>query len=142
MSSRNSSAAPSSDLPVTRQQRRAWAREKAKQLAKDAKRREQGGQAGHRGVGRELLPAEEIDEVVDHYPTECRGCQREFTDLEMVPRSGAGRHQVAELPRIAVTYTEHRTHRLRCPDCKQRTRAVLGACWASPGSGPSYKPRW
>jgi transposase len=39
---------------------------------------------------------------------------------------GAGRHQVAELPVIAVTYTEHRTHRLRCPGCKKRTRAVLG----------------
>ena len=25
-----------------------------------------------------------------------------------------------------MTYTEHRTHRLRCPGCKQRTRAVLG----------------
>ena len=126
-SSRNSSAAPSADAPVTRQQRRALAREKAKQLAKDSKRREQGAQTGHRGAGRELLPAEEIDEVVDHYPTECRGCQRDFTVAEMIPRSGAGRHQVAELPRIAVTYTEHRTHRLRCPDCKQRTRAVLGA---------------
>jgi transposase len=125
-SSRNSSAAPSTDAPQTRQQRRASAREKAKGLAKDAKRREQGAQAGHRGVGRELLPPEEIDEVVDHYPSECRGCGHEFTDAELVPRSGAGRHQVAELPRIAVTYTEHRTHRLRCPDCKQRTRAVLG----------------
>jgi hypothetical protein len=64
------------------------AREKAKQLAKDAKRREPGGQPGHRGVGRELLPVEDIDEVVDHYPTECRGCGREFTDAERVPRSG------------------------------------------------------
>ncbi len=135
VSSRNSSAAPSGDLPVTRQQRRALAREKAKQPAKDAKRRDQGGQAGHRGVGRELLPAEDIDEVVDHYPTECRGCGHEFTDVEMVPRSGAGRHQVAELPRIAVTYTEHRTHRLRCPGCKKRTRAVLGVLGES-GFGP------
>jgi transposase len=125
-SSRNSSTPPSADLPVTRQQRRALAREKAKQLAKDAKRREQGAQAGHPGVGREQLPAEEIDQVVDHYPSECRGCGRGFTDLDRVPRAGAGRHQVAELPEIAVTYTEHRTHRLRCPGCKKRTRAKLG----------------
>jgi transposase len=125
-SSRNSSTAPSQDQPVTRQQRRALAREKAKELAKDEKRRGQGAQAGHRGVGRELLPEEEIDEVVDHYPTECRGCGHEFTAGEKTPRSGPGRHQVAELPVIAVTVTEHRTHRLRCPGCKQRTRAVLG----------------
>jgi transposase len=125
-SSRNSSSPPSEDVPQTRQQRRALAREKAKQLAKDAKRREQGARPGHRGVGRELLPVEEVDEVENHYPSECRGCGHEFTDLERVPRSGAGRHQVAELPPIAVTYTEHRTHRLRCPGCEKRTRAVLG----------------
>ncbi|HEU0251149.1 MAG TPA: hypothetical protein VFR48_10535, partial [Solirubrobacteraceae bacterium] len=47
------------------------------------------------------------DEVVDHYPSECRGCGHEFTDLERVPRSGAGRHQVAELPPIAVR--QHRS---------------------------------
>jgi transposase len=32
---------------------------------------------------------------------------------------------VAELPPIAVVYFEHRTHRLRCPDCRRRTAAVL-----------------
>jgi hypothetical protein len=35
--------------------------------------------------------------IVDHYPEECSGCGREFTDSEKVPRIGAGRHQVAEL---------------------------------------------
>jgi len=125
-SSRISSTAPAADVPQTRQQRRALAREKAKQLAKDSKRRGQGAQDGHAGVGRELLPVEEVDEVVDHYPTECRGCGHEFGGAEKTPRSGAGRHQVAELPPVAVRYIEHRTHRLRCPGCKKRTRAVLG----------------
>jgi transposase len=124
--SRNSSTAPSSDVPQTRQQRRALAREKAKQLAKDAKRREQGAQTGHRGVGRELLPEEEINDVVDHYPTECSGCGHEFSAAEKTPRAGAGRHQVSELPPVAVRVIEHRTHRLRCPGCKKRTRADLG----------------
>ena len=125
-SSLNSSLAPSADAPKTRQQRRALARAKAKELLREKEPRQQGAQKGHRGVGRELLPVEEIDEVVDHYPSECHGCGREFTGLERVPGSGAGRHQVAELPEIAVTYTEHRTHRLRCPGCKKRTRAALG----------------
>jgi transposase len=124
--SRNSSTAPSQDVPQTRQQRRALAREKAKQLAKDAKRREQGAQTGHRGVGRELLPEEEINDVVDHYPTECCGCGHEFAAAEKTPHAGPGRHQVSELPVIAVRVTEHRTHRLRCLGCKKRTRAVLG----------------
>ncbi|MEA2372515.1 MAG: transposase [Solirubrobacteraceae bacterium] len=72
------------------------------------------------------MPEEEIDEVVDHYPTECRGCGHEFSGAEKTPRWGAGRHQIAELPPVAVRYVVHRTHRLRCPGCKQRTRAVLG----------------
>ena len=126
-SSRNSSSPPSEDAPKTRQQRRAEAREKAKELArKDAKQRKAGGQSGHRGSGRELLPEDRMQEIVDHYPDECSGCGREFTDSEKVPRHRPGRHQVAELPPTAVVYCEHRTHRLRCPGCRKRTRAMLG----------------
>ncbi len=55
--SRTSSRPPSADPPKTRAQRRAEARAKAKELMrKDSERREQGGQLGHRGVGRELKP--------------------------------------------------------------------------------------
>ena len=126
-SSRNSSQPPSADVSKTRQERRAEAREKAKELArKDGQRRKAGGQDGHPGAGRELLALDQMQEVVDHYPEECSGCGREFTDSERVPRHGPGRHQVAELPSTAVFYVEHRTHRLRCPGCQRRTRARLG----------------
>jgi transposase len=138
-SSRNSSSPPSTDAPRTRQQRRAEAREKAKELAReDAKQREAGGQPGHRGAGRELLGEDRMAEIVDHYPDECSGCGREFTDSEKVPRHGPGRHQVADLPATAVFYVEHRTQRLRCPGCAKRTRAALGIVGESafgPGLG-------
>jgi len=126
-SSRNSSSPPSTDAPKTRQQRRVEAREKAKELLKkDGRKRPAGGQPGHPGAGRELLAEDRMQEIVDHYPGECSGCRRQFTEEEKVPRHGPGRHQVAELPPTAVVYTEHRTHRLRCPGCAQRTRARLG----------------
>jgi transposase len=133
-SSRNSSSPPSADVPKTRQQRRAEAREKAKELArKDGKKkREAGGQPGHPGSGRELLPEDRMKEIVDHYPHDCSGCGREFTEGEKVPRSGPGRHQVAELPATAVFYVEHRTHRLRCKGCRKRTRATFGIVGESP----------
>ena len=126
-SSRNSSVAPSADTPMSRQERRALARAKAKELLKkDGERRKAGGQPGHPGAGRELLGEDQMSDVVDHYPDECRGCGHEFSAGEKVPRWGAGRHQVAELPPITVFYVEHRTQCLRCPDCQQRTRGSLG----------------
>jgi transposase len=132
-SSRNSSVAPSADTPMSRQERRALVRAKAKELLKKdgEKRREAGGQPGHPGAGRELLGEDQMSDIVDHYPDECSGCGREFTDGERVPRWGAGCHQVAELPPITVFYVEHRTQCLRCPDCRQRTRGSLGVAGES-----------
>ncbi len=126
-SSRNSSVAPSADTAISRQERRALARAKTKELLKkDGERRKAGGQPGHRGAGRGLLGEDRMKEIVDHYPSECSGCGHEFTEVEKVPRWGAGRHQVAELPMITVEYVEHRTHRLRCAACHKRTRGTLG----------------
>ena len=126
-SSRNSSVAPSADKSLSRQERRALARTKAKEaLSRDGERREAGGQPGHRGSGRGLLGEDQMKEIIDHYPSECSGCGHEFAEVEKVPRWGAGRHQVAELPPITVEYVEHRTQALRCPGCHTRTRGTLG----------------
>jgi transposase len=124
--SRNSSKPPSSDPPKTRQERRAEARAKAKELlGGDRKKRPPGAQPGHRGSGRKLKPADQVDQIVDHYPESCRCCGQRFGPEERPPSSRFGRHQVAELPEVAVRLTEHRTHRLRCPRCKTKTSAAL-----------------
>jgi len=76
--SRNSSTAPSADPPKTRQQRRAEARAKAKELlARGGGERRAGGQPGHKGSGRKLAPGDQVDEIVDHYPERCGGCEHE-----------------------------------------------------------------
>src|SRR5438128_11905817 len=60
--SRTSSKPPSSDLPKTRQQRRAEARAKAKEvMGREGERRQAGGQPGHRGAGCDLRPGGRID---------------------------------------------------------------------------------
>jgi transposase len=123
--SRTSSAPPSADPPKTRQQRRAEARAKAKELLVKGAARKAGGQPGHEGTGRKLLEEDQMKEIFDHYPEACGGCGHEFAEEEKVPCRRPGRRQVAELPPIAVVYFEHRTHRLRCPDCRRRTAAVL-----------------
>jgi len=135
--SRTSSRPPSSDPPKTRAQRRAEARARAKELMRrEGEQRKAGGQSGHRGVGRELRPEDQIDEIVDHYPQACGGCGREFTAEEQEPRRRFGRHQVAELPPISVVWTEHRMHQLRCRHCRARSSARLpdqvGGCAFGP----------
>jgi transposase len=98
--SRTSSKPPSMDPPKTRAQRRAEARAKAKELMhRDGERRKSGGQSGHRGAGRDLKPADQVDEIVDHYPEACGGCGRRFDDMSIcgctVP-SAAGRWQLEQ----------------------------------------------
>ena len=124
--SRTSSKPPSTDPPKTRAQRRAEARAKAKELMRrERERREAGGQPGHQGAGRALKPEDQVDEIVDHYPDACGGCGRRFDDEQRRPGGRFGRHQVCELPSISVTWTEHRTHQLRCRHCRARTSAGL-----------------
>jgi transposase len=105
-SSRNSSLPPSQDPPGVAPRRRG----------KDRSGRPPGGQSGHEGHGRELLPAWAVDELVDHWPTRC-GCGHAFAEAERVACREPARHQVEELPQIAVHVTEHRCQRVRCPGC-------------------------
>lgn len=124
--SRNSSSAPSQDAPNTRAERRAEARRKAKEWSKrEGEKRKPGGQPGHKGSGRALLPEDQMTEILHHYPEACGGCGREFQEQEKVPGEQFGRHQVAELPPIAVIYTEHRTQHLPCPSCGKHTAGKL-----------------
>ena len=130
--SRTSSKPPSTDPPRTRAQRRAEARAKAKELMRrERERRAAGGQPGHPGAGRDLKPEDQVDEIVDHYPDACGGCGRRFDDEQRRPGGRFGRRQVFELPPISVIVSEHRTHQLRCRDCRARTSARLPELLAS-----------
>ena len=138
--SRNSSKPPSSDPPKTRQERRAEARAKAKELMRgEREEREAGAQPGHRGSGRKLTPEDQVDEIVDHFPESCRRCGYGFERAERRP-APPGRHQVAELPPIAVQLTEHRTHRLRCPSAAKTTAGLPMRSGARP-SAPAPRQR-
>ena len=111
--SRNSSLPPSQDPPAAPERRQAA-----------PSGRGRGAQPGHPGRGRVLAPLEALDELIDHWPAHCR-CGHVFCDAERRPVGKPARHQVAELPEVAVILSEHRLHRLRCPDCGRTTRAEL-----------------
>jgi hypothetical protein len=80
------------------------------------------------------LPAEAVDRVIDHWPRHC-ACGHCFAEGDEEAGEPA-RHQVTELPEIAVAVTEHRLHRRLCPDCAKTTRAELPADVPAGAFGP------
>ncbi len=120
----NSSRPPSSDPP-----RRAAGR------GKDRSGRKPGGQPGHEGHGRPLLPAWAVDELIEHWPASC-ACGHVFSEAERAPLGEPARHQVEELPVIAVRVTEHRCQRVRCPGCGARASGELPREIAASHLGP------
>lgn len=86
-------------------------------------RRKAGGQPGHPGHHRPLVPIARVNAVVDLVPEHCRHCAR-----RLHARQGVGdprRHQVTELPPITAHITEYRCHRRRCVACGTTTVAPL-----------------
>jgi len=125
--SRNSSRPPSTDKPA-----------KAPKLANVRSPRKPGGQSGHQGHGRELLPTAAVDEVIEHWPRSC-GCGHLFTEGERVAVGPVARHQIEELPRLAVRVIEHQCPRVSCPDCGGSPRADLPPVVAGSAFGPRFQ---
>ncbi len=111
--STNSNRPPSSDSPQDRGSR----------PDRPATGRTRGGQRGHKGLKRNLLPAEKVNETREYYPEICRrpGCGRR---LRRRPLGDPLRHQVVDVPAIEPHVTEYRLHSVAC-DCGKITCAPL-----------------
>jgi len=114
--SSNSSRPPSSDPP------QAPPRPKGPPTG-----RKRGGQPGHHGACRALLPVEQVDEVVLVAPEVCRHCGQPFPASAGRPGGRVWRHQVVELLPLAVRVTEYQMVMWRCLACGKRTRGDLPA---------------
>jgi transposase len=115
--SSNSSRPPSSDPP------QAPAKAKRQQSPTG---RQRGGQPGHPGHFRALLPVDQVDQVVAVAPEACRHCGLPFPSTPPRRRARAWRHQVVELVgKLTVQVTEYQMHMQRCSSCGKRTRAEL-----------------
>ncbi len=110
--SRNSHLPPSSDPPGTG---------KPGGATRPKSKRPRGGQRGHRGSRRTLLPPAQVDELVDLYPAECESC---WKALPEIPDEHAKRYQVTEVPPILPHTKEIRRHAVTCSCCGHRTRAA------------------
>jgi transposase len=124
-SSQNSSKPPSSDPP--------WEPRAPK---KKRSGRKPGGQPGHKGHQRELLPPEQVDELHDVWPEECDNCQLDLSRGTCIEVGEPLRHQVAELPVVKPHVTEWRLHAQCCPHCSWTTAATLPDTVARSWFGP------
>ncbi|MBC8161045.1 MAG: IS66 family transposase [Roseiflexaceae bacterium] len=119
--SRNSSKPPSSDPPSA-----------PPKPARVPRGRKAGGQPGHEGHQRPLVPPERVDEVIELRPTACDRCQTVLAadlPLTQTPRCT----QVWELPPIQPYITEYWQHTVCCPHCHEPVTADLPAD-APPGA--------
>lgn len=122
--SKNSHRPPSSDGPGRG----------SNEARKPKSNKKRGGQPGHRGNYRQLLPLESVDKVIDFYPEVCLGCA---VALAKVPDAKAYRYQQLEIVNHRPQLTEYRRHQVRCERCGARTRAAYDAQIPSSAFGPN-----
>lgn len=125
--SSNSSKPPSSDGPT----RKPKPRPKKKSI-----KRSPGGQPGHKGSNRELVPVEKVNKIVTLTPSSCSAC-----GASLAPETDGCilsdkylRFQVTDIPEPLPEVTEYRLQCVRC-SCGKETWAELPA-HARSGFGP------
>jgi len=120
--STNSSKPPSSDGLAGPQRPRGGSQNK-----KSRHCRKPGGQKGHPGHFRSLVPPERVNHVVNLFPDSCQRCQQALPadPAERVIQGEPQRHQVTELPPLEPDITEYRLHRVVCEACGEVTLATL-----------------
>jgi transposase len=119
--SRNSSRPPSSDPPYHERPPRPRSM------------RRRGGQPGHPGSTRLLIPVEDVDAVVVLKPEQCMHCHTPLSGEDPKP----WRHQVIEIPPVKPVVTEYQWHQVMCSACGEVTRAP----WPEGVPSGTYGPR-
>ena len=112
--SRNSNQPPSSDPPGT----------PLKSPGAKGPGRKRGGQPGHQGRRRDLVPADQVTTFINLFPAACENCWEPLPEL---PDLDAKRYQHIELPPIKPLITEVRRHSVVCAGCRHKTCAAYDA---------------
>jgi transposase len=125
--STNSSKPPSSDGPAAG---------KRTHPQRPKSKRKPGGQPGHPGRCRNLVPIEQVKQVIRVFPDSCKRCKRKFTEREKQAalQNNVHRHQVVEIPEMKSETTEYQFGSVVCC-CGESNRAPIPAEIRS-GSGP------
>lgn len=105
--SSNSSKPPSSDGPASKPKMRR---------RKKSRHRKPGGQPGHKGTNRDLVPTEKVDLIQEVLPESCEICHKPFHPSVDGSRVLGNylRCQVIEIPEIKPDITEYKLHCVEC----------------------------
>lgn len=114
LNSQNSSRPPSQDPPDAPPRPR-----------KAATGRSRGGQPGHAGTRRELLPVEDVEKLIVDSPTKCQECGASLPEKPGAGDPAPVRHQVYELAEKPYTVTEYQAHSRTCGRCGAITRGKI-----------------
>jgi transposase len=129
-SSSNSSKPPSSDSPKQQADRKKRA---AAITKRSSKKRKAGGQPGHKGFSRALVPPAEVDRHHDCIPTSCENCAAKLRGRDQSPQL----HQVFNLPEVRPEVDQYALHAVECTGCGYVTRGRLPPGVPTGAFGPS-----
>jgi transposase len=122
--SSNSSKPPSSDGPGAKLRPRR---------PKKSKKRNPGGQPGHKGSNRDLVPVEDVDRVIPVFPHVCNHCGAALGTDASLATGKYWRHQVVDIPEPRADVTEYQLRCVRCscgaenwPKIPQAARSGFG----------------
>jgi hypothetical protein len=119
--SQNSSHPPSADPPFQKPTR-----------PHQKSQRNRGGQPGHTGYGRKLVPVAEGDQVIELRPTACEQCGSLLLGADPQPV----RRQISAIPPTRAVITEYQLHTLSCLHCGNAHTAAWPAGLPSGSFGP------
>lgn len=122
--SRTSSKPPSSDPPAA-----------PPRPPRPSSNRKPGGQPGHPGQQRALVPPDQVQTTIELLPHQCPTCQTPLP-ADLPPVAPPRRTQVWELPPIVPTITEYRQQTVCCPHCQHLVTAKLPADTPPGAFGP------
>ena len=116
--STNSSKPPSSDGLAGEQRPRG---------RKHKSKRKPGGQPGHPGHHRRLVPSAEVNAIEVLLPKQCGHCGGSLPQEpgKMTTEGEPRRHQVTEVPLVKAHITEYQFPNVICGQCGKTTRAPL-----------------
>ena len=103
--SSNSSKPPSSDGPQTKLRPRP---------PKKSKKRNRGGQPGHKGANRDLISMDQVDDIIPLFPDVCDNCGAALHPSVDKPTGKYLRHQVIDIPEPKPEVVEYHRMCIRC----------------------------